>query len=95
MLLTSLQPSRERAMVSRWKEEFERYGLRREQKQKILVAISEGYDTLVEIQNETGIPRTTCYKILRRLVQDNSITKPFVNNSNSRNELRFEVTTGK
>lgn len=92
MLLLSLEPSRERAMVTRWKEEFERYGTRREQRLKILAAIGEGYDTLVEIQTETGIPRATCYKILRRLEADNSITKTRIYNSNNRSELRFEIT---
>ena len=82
-------------MVSRWKDEFDRYRIRREQRQKVLSAIKNGYDSMIEIQTETGIPRATCYKILRRLEQDNSITKTLTNNSNNRSELRFEVTTKK
>lgn len=95
MLLSSLELSRERAMVTRWKDEFERYGTRREQRQKVLDAIHDGYDTMIEIQAETGIPRATCYKILRRLVEDNSITKTLTQNSNNRSEMRFEITTKK
>lgn len=96
MLLSSLTtPSRERAMVLRWKDEVTRYGTRREQRQKILDAIREGYDTLIEIQAETRIPRSTCYKILRRLEQENLITKTLTRLSRRRDEFRFEINTAK
>ena len=92
MLLSSLEPSRERAMVLRWKEEAERYGTRREQRLKVLAAIRDGYDTLAEIQVGTRIPRSTCYKILCRLLQDNSISKTLVKSSSGYPEHRYEIT---
>lgn len=95
MLLSSLEPSRERAMVLRWKEEAESYSKRREQRLKVLKAIEDGYDTLTEIQAETSIPRSTCYKTLRRLLQDNSITKTWTKKPGSRDELRFEIIAKK
>lgn len=95
MLLTSLGVSRERTMVSRWKEEIEQYGARRECRRKILTAIEEGYDTHAEIVAETGIARTTCYKVLRRLVNENSVTKISFRNAKNRQEVRYEISTGK
>ena len=92
MLLTSLEPSRERAMVLRWKEEAERYAERREQRLKILAAIGDGYDTYAEIIAETGIPRSTVMKVMNRLMRDNSVTKTLVNKPNKRSELQFEVS---
>lgn len=93
MLITSLEPSRERSMVLRWKEEADLYAARRENRQKVLAAIEDGYDTLAEIIAETGIKKMTCYKVLRRLAAENSIQKTKVQNSNNRLELRFELTT--
>jgi uncharacterized membrane protein len=75
MLLSSLAPSRERAMVLRWKEELELYGERRANRQKVLSAIAVHYDTLNEIASDTKIPRSTCYKILQRLLKEGTITR--------------------
>lgn len=93
MLFTSLEPSRERAMVSRWREEITIYGARYENREKVLSAIKEGYDTLIEIVSETKIPRATCYKIIRRLLSENLITKTAVLNENKRLESRFELVS--
>lgn len=90
MILSSLPPSRERAMVVRWKEEIETYGTRRENRQKVLDSIKNGYDTLSEITAETGIPRSTVYKILKRLVRDSSVTRATVRKPKNRTEVRFE-----
>ncbi len=79
-------------MVVRWKEEFERYGNQRDQKQKILNAITGGYNTYSEIISETKIPRSTVMKIVERLLRDNTLQKTLIKKSNSRNELHFELT---
>lgn len=75
MLLGTLAPSRERAMVVRWKEEIDLYGERRKNREAVLAAISEDYDTMSEIISQTKIPRSTCYKILKRLLREGGINK--------------------
>lgn len=80
-------------MVSRWKEEADRYAARREQRIKILAAIKDGYNTYAEIIAETRIPRSTVMKAVKRLLRDNSIKKNLVQKPNKRSELHFEITT--
>lgn len=96
MLLASLPPSRERSMVNRWQAEARTYTNRRENRLKILAAIRDGYDTLSEIKSHTQIPHSTCYKIIRRLCEEDSIvkTRAQVKSSNSAGshfEFRFAL----
>jgi NAD(P)H-nitrite reductase large subunit len=93
MLLSSLPQSKERAMVLRWKDEAELCVAKTEKRQKVLEAIGEGYDTLTEIMSETKMTKASCYKILRRLLRENCITKTIVQNSNKRTEFRFELVS--
>ncbi len=93
MLLNSLDASREKQMVLRWKEEIETFGVRRLNRQKILTAIKDGADTLEEITSETRIPRATAYKILKKLTAEGVISKTKVRSPNNRIEFRFHFNS--
>ncbi len=91
MILSSLPQSREKAMVNRWREEAAFFAKQRETRLKVLAAVRDGYDTLAEVTAQTRIPRSTCYKLLRRLVIEEALIKTRVICAGNYFEFRFEL----
>jgi hypothetical protein len=96
LTFNNLPQSRERAMVSRWQEEAAFFAKQRETRLKILAAVRDGYDTITEISSETRIPRSTCYKLLRKLVSEDALLKTRVecppdNFGGKHFEFKFEL----
>lgn len=91
MIANSVTSPREKAMIARWKKEFESHNLRHGRPQQILTAIGDGYDTLAEIVAETGIPQTTVLRHIETMIEKKRIRDVRKKNLNHRTERRFEI----
>lgn len=74
LLERGLETERERRRVRQWLKFYRREVRQAENMRRVLWLVIEGHDDIYEIIAETGLPHTTAYKILRRLVLRKLIT---------------------
>lgn len=91
LITNSVSDPTERAMVQRWRKEYELYANRRARANQILKAVAEGYDTISEIVFFTNIPSATCYRILKKLSREKKLKIIKTKNRNKRLEFRFSM----
>lgn len=88
LLLNSASSSAEKIMIRRWSKEHSKLISEKLRRQKVLVAVREGYDTREEISASTGIHISTVRRILLDLERLKLIETKLVKTSR-RPERRF------
>ena len=91
MISKTIEDATEKSMLARWRREYEAYRARKMRRKAILDAVSEGYDTAIEIAAHTNIPQASVRRILIELVSKNRLQSAKTKNTNNRIELRFEL----
>lgn len=90
MISNTISDATEKAMVSRWRREYDALQERNRNRKQVLAAIAEGYDTISEISFITGINITTLRRVVNRLVESKKIRQTRIKNLKSKTELKFE-----
>ena len=91
LIANSLTEGTEKSMVARWLAEYKKYSSRHLRSKKVLEAVAEGYDTLSELCAQTGIPQTSCVRILEALTRSKKIKAQRVKSPSRRIEIRYEI----
>jgi hypothetical protein len=91
MLNNTITDGPEKAMLARWRREYEAYTDRNRKSKQVLAAIAEGYDTISEIAFVTRLNVTTLRRVTNRLIEKKKIRQRRIKNLNSKTELKFEL----
>lgn len=91
LISNSVTDSAEKAMLARWRKEYEAFQERNRKPKEVLAAILEGYDTISEISAHTNIPITTVHRIIKRFIHTKRLRSTNCRNHNDRIEKRLEL----
>lgn len=91
LIMNSVTLPSEKKLVTRWLNEYTRKSHQDRQKQKILAALADGYDTVEEIAEHTAISYSTARRILLEFIKHKKVRSDYLKRRSNRPDRIFSL----